>query len=76
MKKLCKDLREHATKIINYEKRDMMSLTKKKRNTITSKNFVTYTKKNLTQVIKNTIKSKIIVIMRENIEVQLIISVI
>ena len=29
MKKFCKDLREHATKIINYEKKDMMPLTKK-----------------------------------------------
>ena len=29
MKKLCKDLREHATKIINYQKRDMIPLTKK-----------------------------------------------
>ena len=30
MKKFCKDLREHATKIINYEKKDMIPLTKKK----------------------------------------------
>ena len=29
MKKLCKDLREYATKIINYEKKDMIPLTKK-----------------------------------------------
>ena len=29
MKKFCKDLREHATKIINFEKKDMTSLTKK-----------------------------------------------
>ena len=29
MKKFCKDLREHATKIINYEKKDMIPLTKK-----------------------------------------------
>ena len=27
MKKICKDLREHATKIINYEKKKMMPLT-------------------------------------------------
>ena len=27
MKKFCKDLREHATKIINYEKKKMMPLT-------------------------------------------------
>ena len=29
MKKFCKDLREHATKIINYEKKGMIPLTKK-----------------------------------------------
>ena len=29
MKKFCKNLREHVTKIINYEKKDMIPLTKK-----------------------------------------------
>ena len=29
MKKFCKDLREHTTKIINYERKDMIPLTKK-----------------------------------------------
>ena len=29
MKKFCLDLREHATKIINYEKKKMIPLTKK-----------------------------------------------
>ena len=29
MENFCKDLREHATKIINYEKKEMMPLTKK-----------------------------------------------
>ena len=78
MKTFCKDLREHATKLINYEKKDMIPLTKKKRNTIISEKFVTYAQKNLIQIIsiKNTIKQKVIVIIRENIEVQLIISVI
>ena len=32
MKKFCKDLREHATKIINYEKKKMMPLTTEKKN--------------------------------------------
>ena len=27
MKKFCKDLREHATRIINYEKKRMVRLT-------------------------------------------------
>ena len=31
MKKFCKDLREHATKTINYEKKDMIPLTKKRK---------------------------------------------
>ena len=31
MTKFCKDLREHATKIINYKKKDMIPLTKKRR---------------------------------------------
>ena len=52
MEKFCKDLREHATKVINYEKKKMISKT------IISKKFVTYAKKNLIQMIaiKNTIK--------------------
>ena len=29
MTKFCKDLREHATKVINYEKEDIITLTKK-----------------------------------------------
>ena len=29
MKNVCLDLREHATKIINYEKKEMIPLTKK-----------------------------------------------
>ena len=31
MKNFCLDLREHATKIINYEKEEMIPLTKKRR---------------------------------------------
>ena len=29
MKKFCKDLNKHATKIISYEKKEMIPLTKK-----------------------------------------------
>ena len=56
MKKFCKDLRTHATKIINYEKKKMISLTIKEKYTIMSKKFVIYAKKNLIIMIKNTIK--------------------
>ena len=31
MKKFCKDLREHATKMINYEKKKMIPLTKEEK---------------------------------------------
>ena len=58
MEKFCKDLREHATKIINYQKKDVIPLTKKEEKHIISKKFVTYAKKNLIQIIsiKDTIK--------------------
>ena len=49
MTRFCKDLREHATKIINYEKN-------KKKKIIIIKKFVTYVKRNLIKVIKNIIK--------------------
>ena len=45
MKKFCLNLMEHETKIINYEKKKMILLTKKGRNTIISKKFVIYAKK-------------------------------
>ena len=75
MKNFCLDLREHATKIINYEKKEMIPLTKKKRKTITSKTFVVYVKNYLvlTIAIKSIIRLKIIVTILENIEVLLMI---
>ena len=36
--KFCKDLREHATKIINYEKKDMIPLTKKEEGNYNNQN--------------------------------------
>ena len=45
LKNFCLDLREHATKIINYEKKEMIPLIKKKRKCIISKKFVIYAKK-------------------------------
>ena len=73
MKNFCLDLREHATKIINYEKKEMISLTKKK--SITSKKFVIYVKKDLVLMIaiKNIIRLEIIVTILENTEVLLMI---
>ena len=54
LKNFCLDLREHATKIINYEKKEMIPLTKEERKCFASKKFVIYAKKNL--VLKITIK--------------------
>ena len=73
MEKFCKDLREHATKIINDEKKEIIPLTKKEEKSITSKKFVIYAEKNLIQMI--TIRVEIIVTILENIEVLLMISV-
>ena len=53
MKKFCKDLREHATKIINYEKKNMIPLTKEEKYIIMIKKFVIYARKYLILVIKN-----------------------
>ena len=53
MTKFCKDLREHATKIINYEKKRCDTINKKKKKIIIIKKFVAYVKKNLIKVIKN-----------------------
>ena len=76
MKNFCLDSREHATKIINYEKKEMIPLTKKKRKSIISENLVIYVKTDLvpTITIKNIIRLEIIVIILENIEVLLMIS--
>ena len=79
MKKFCLDLREHATKIINYKMKEMIPLTKKEqKNHNKQKIFVIYAEKNLIQMtaIKSkVIKSKIIVIIQENIEMLLMIFV-
>ena len=47
MEKFCKDFREHTTKIINYEKKDMIPSTKKEERHHRKQKFVTYAKKNL-----------------------------
>ena len=56
MKTFCKDLRTHATKIINYGKKQMIPLTITKRYIMINKKFVIYARKNLIRVIKNIIK--------------------
>ena len=56
MKKFCKDLREHATKIINYEKKNMMPLTIKEEIYHNKQKICYICKKNLIRMIKNMIK--------------------
>ena len=76
MKNFYVDLREHAIKIINYEKKEMVPLTKKKkRKSMISKKFVVYVKKDLVLMItiKNIIRLEIVTIPG-NIEVLLMIS--
>ena len=77
MRNFCLDLKEHVTKIINYEKKNKYT-TMKKINLIKSKKFVIYAKKDLLLMItiKNIIKSEIIVITLESIEELLMIFVI
>ena len=77
MIKFCLDLREHATKIINYEKKKMIPLTKKEEKNHNKQKVCYICRKefNTDDSDKNTIKQKIIVIIQENIEVLLMISV-
>ena len=56
MKKFCKDLKEHATRIINHEKRKIIPLTKEETINYNDQKFVIYARKNLILLIKNIIK--------------------
>ena len=56
MNKFCKDLREHVTKIINYEKKKMIPLTTEQKIYDNKQKYVIYVKKNLIIMIKRTIK--------------------
>ena len=52
----CKDLREHAMKIINYEKKKIVPLTTKEEICYNKEKIVIYVKKNLIIMIKNNKK--------------------
>ena len=58
MKKFCKDLREHSTKIIDYKKKNMISLTTKEKVHYNKQKVCLYVKKNLMImiIIKNNKK--------------------
>ena len=50
MKNFCKNLKDHATKIINYEKKEMPTLTKEVKNYTVNRKFATFAKKNLAAI--------------------------
>ena len=74
-KRFCKDLKEHAAEIIDYEKRKIVPLTYTENNSYEKQKFALYVKKNLVlmMIIKSMIKSEIIVIILENVEELLMI---
>ena len=52
MKRFCDDLKEHVTRITNYEMKPMYPLTEeKKKNHIKIKSYVIYAKKNFLPII-------------------------
>ena len=77
MKTFCKDLKERATEIMKYERKEVIPLMKKI-SLMKSKKLLIYAKKGLVLILKKTniIKSEIIVIILENIEELLIVPVI
>ena len=56
MKKFCKDLRTHATKIINYEKKTMIPLTKEEKIYYNEQEICYMCKKEFDKSDKNIIK--------------------
>ena len=66
MKKFCKDLREHATRIINYEKKKIISLTKEEKINYNDQQICYICKKEFDKNDKKPHQVKIIVIIRVN----------
>ena len=66
MERFCKDLKEHAIKIINYKKNDSINKWRKKV-TLQAKSVI-YAKKNFMLMIRNSKKLETIAITPENIE--------
>ena len=80
MEKFCKNLNKHATKIINYERKEMIPLTDEENQSYKKQKVCLYARKHLVLIIiiiiKNIIKSEMIVIILRNIEKLFIILVI
>ena len=47
MESVCKDLKEHATKIINYEKKEMIPLTDEKNKSYKKQKSMLYMQKSV-----------------------------
>ena len=80
IEKLCKKLKECAMKIINYEEKDMIPLTKGKKGSIKNKKRAIYVKKSfvwikMMKVMLTEKRLKIIVITQQNLEELLIVNV-
>ena len=80
MERFCKDLKEHATKIINYDKKEMIPLTDEENKSYKKQEVCYICKKWFSTDDDNKkseiIKSEIIVTTLENIEELLIVFVI
>ena len=77
MKKFCVDLRNHATKIVNCEEKELIPSTKKNNNKRNRKSkSVTISAKKNSMKMTNKVKLEITVFTQENLEMPLIICVI
>ena len=82
MENFCKDLRDQAMKIINYEEKKEIILIIEEKESYEKQKIVIYAKKNFVLIkitmenLNHIIKSEIIPIIQEDIEGQLIIFVI
>ena len=72
MEKFCKDLRDQAMKIINYEKKEIIPLTDEEKESCEKQNICYICAKEFS-TDKNIVKSEIIVITQENSEELLIV---
>ena len=75
MERFCKDLKEHATKIFDHQKKKMILLTYKENKSYKKQKFVIHVKKELVLImtIKNILKLEIIAIILGNTEKLLIV---
>ena len=73
MKSFCLDLKEHALKIIDYEKKEIIPLTNEERKLHREQNVCYICKNNLVLMIKHTKRLEIIFLTLEKIEKLLMI---